>query len=59
MNKINWYNYVDHIFCINYLPNNRYDSFSKKLSEIDKKEIVSKNSYLLFYKRMPNSMKKK
>lgn len=35
MNKINWYNYIDHIFCINYLPNNRYDSFSKKLSEID------------------------
>ena len=30
-----------------------------KVSEIDKKEIVSKNSYLLFYKRMPNSMKKK
>lgn len=33
--KINWFNYVDHIFCINYLPNNRYNSFINKLKNVD------------------------
>lgn len=34
MNKINWHKYVDHIFCLEYLPDNRFNTISKTLFDI-------------------------
>ena len=34
MNNIDWKKYVDHIFCMNYLPDNRLEKISKTLTDI-------------------------
>jgi len=33
--NINWFNYIDHIFVINYINNNRYDAICKELLKVD------------------------
>ena len=34
MNKIDFSKYVDHIFCVHYLPNNRLENISKQFDYI-------------------------